>query len=389
MICGIVQSTAAVIDVTCARPLSGTVVTLKTKQHLNLLELQIFKKSRETETTMEPTPGPTNEYLVKYGCACPSGWEAIDSEEECAVAVADKLPYIPYKGVSGWGSAPFGCIKIANRRTFFRESKAPPQWCNILLSVICRPAPTTNAPTPSPTDEPTKGPTPSPTVYPSPSPTEKPTPSAIKVNSYSLTSTYNGNYPAKNCFDGDMNTMCHGKNRRGDTLTAKLVRSTVVGRVRITNRKGCCQERIKNAEVRVDGKLCGTVQSTGNVIDVICPEGLSGTIVTLKTKNQFLNIMQLEMFHDREPKELKSKYPYVKSGTCESNGYHSIRDAKECRKIGAMFKKNFNFYTKQGRGAGYPTGCSWHRFGNVEFWENSNGNCDVNGHDGCFCTKTL
>lgn len=116
----------------------------------------------------------------------------------------------------------------------------------------------------------------------------------IKVNSFSLTSTYQNKFPAKNCFNGNMDTICHGGNRHGDTLTAKISRSNV-GFVRIHNRKDCCTDRIKGAEVRVDGTLCGTVQSTGAVIDVVCPKGLVGTSVTLKT-NQYLNIIQLEIF---------------------------------------------------------------------------------------------
>lgn len=116
----------------------------------------------------------------------------------------------------------------------------------------------------------------------------------IKVHAYSLTSTWNAVTPASNCFDGNANTMCHGKKSSGDTLTAEIPRADVT-RVRIYNRKECCQGRIANAVVRVDGQSCGVVQSTAAVIDVTCSRPLTGTIVTLKTK-EYLNIMEFEIF---------------------------------------------------------------------------------------------
>jgi len=41
-----------------------------------------------------------------------------------------------------------------------------------------------------------------------------------------------------------------------------------------------------------------------------------------------------------------SKWSFVTAGTCESNGFHSIRNAHDCREAAGTFKYNFEFYTK-------------------------------------------
>jgi hypothetical protein len=82
----------------------------------------------------------------------------------------------------------------------------------------------------------------------------------------------------------------------------------------------------------------------------------------------------------------KAGVAHVFTGTCESNGFISIHDAKQCREAAEQFKNKFNFIVRSGRMRDErPTGCSWHRFGNVELWESSNGDCEANGYGGCFC----
>jgi len=124
---------------------------------------------------------PTSDisYIQKKGCQCPSGSNVIDTEEECEIAAAIVSPLVIYLGQKGWGSAPFGCIRIGNSQTFFRASMSPPQWCNGQARVICREetemptfAPSTSTPSEMPTLFPT---TEDPSNMPTEDPTEMPT----------------------------------------------------------------------------------------------------------------------------------------------------------------------------------------------------------------------
>jgi hypothetical protein len=81
-------------------------------------------------------------------------------------------------------------------------------------------------------------------------------------------------------------------------------------------------------------------------------------------------------------------YRFVTSGTCESNGFKSIRNLATCKLASIALNKtvrNYLFKNKSNWGTGRPTGCSWHRFGNIEVWGRATGNCNVNGYGGCFC----
>jgi len=84
----------------------------------------------------------------------------------------------------------------------------------------------------------------------------------------------------------------------------------------------------------------------------------------------------------------EGEYYYVATGTCEKAGYKSIHDAADCSAAAKQFEKSSTTVKPVSGtfGAGRPTGCSWHRFGNLELWSSSSGNCDVNGYGGCFCT---
>jgi len=84
------------------------------------------------------------------------------------------------------------------------------------------------------------------------------------------------------------------------------------------------------------------------------------------------------------------EFEYIQSGTCESNGMKSIHDEAMCSNAAAYFEKSStNVIIKENNhGDDRPTGCSWHRFGNLELWKSSSGDCEVNGYDGCFCLKS-
>merc|ERR1712045_23973 len=83
-----------------------------------------------------------------------------------------------------------------------------------------------------------------------------------------------------------------------------------------------------------------------------------------------------------------SPYYFVTSGTCESNGLVSIHDKQYCDGAAKYFGKKYKgviIKDQKDWGNGRPTGCSWHKFGNVELWKSSSGDCDVHGYGGCFC----
>ena len=80
-------------------------------------------------------------------------------------------------------------------------------------------------------------------------------------------------------------------------------------------------------------------------------------------------------------------FKYVQNGTCESNGLSSIHDEMACSYAAYQFGKSSNnvIFREGNYGSQRPIGCSWHPIGNLELWESSNGECNINGYDGCFC----
>jgi len=82
-------------------------------------------------------------------------------------------------------------------------------------------------------------------------------------------------------------------------------------------------------------------------------------------------------------------FRYVQTGTCESNGMTSIRDAIACSYAAAEFERSSTDVIVRagtfGKPSGRPTGCSWHNSGNLELWLYNTGECNVNGYAGCFC----
>eukprot|EP01084_Bolivina_argentea_P228913 386503_1 len=91
---------------------------------------------------------------------------------------------------------------------------------------------------------------------------------------------------------------------------------------------------------------------------------------------------------------IKDKFAFVQTGTCESNGMQSIREAAVCKRAADTIAESEGLRTDtqflcktQWDGDNLPTGCSYHQFGNIELWGETTGDCDVNGFGGCFCIK--
>lgn len=116
-----------------------------------------------------------------------------------------------------------------------------------------------------------------------------------------LTSTYQDYYPggfgAANCVDDSTNTMCHGNNASGDTLTIKLPQKGLVERIVITNREDF-EERLVGAIVKAGDIFCATITNaqTSNSVEVIinCNSVTTDTI-TIETKD-WLNLFQVKVF---------------------------------------------------------------------------------------------
>ena len=99
-----------------------------------------------------------------------------------------------------------------------------------------------------------------------------------------------------------------------------------------------------------------------------------------------LSLIRLRLsYHDH--KSIIDMYGFVSDGTCESHGMKSIHDNKTCKAAALLLNfsiENFRFIPGDEFNT-RPTGCSWHEFGNLELWQSSNGECNVNGYAGCFC----
>jgi len=81
----------------------------------------------------------------------------------------------------------------------------------------------------------------------------------------------------------------------------------------------------------------------------------------------------------------KVEFKFITSGTCEDAGLQTIKSSKTCFAAARTLNYKGNEYEKNDKGSGRPAGCSWHRFGNIEFWTRATGTCDR--YDGCFCIE--
>merc|ERR1719195_2478278 len=113
--------------------------------------------------------------------------------------------------------------------------------------------------------------------------------------------------------------MCHSQNR--DALTIRIPLSRVT-KVKITNRKDCCQDRLATARVSVNGVKCG-LASSDPVVIVRC-DGLIGSLVTidLSHTNVPVNVMEVQIYG----KEIESKTKCVED-VVKNSGSHCAKSA--------------------------------------------------------------
>jgi len=209
----------------------------------------------------------------------------------------------------------------------------------------------------------------------------------IQPLSASLTSTHSsGDFPASNCIDGNLNTMCHGANGVAATLTVNIPRS-VVSRVRINNRQLCCADRIMSAVVNVGGQTCGTVRATGAVIDVVCEDPIIGNLVTISSVNgQILNLMEVKIFGPN------SEYVLVSDEVnCEAAGFRTISSADECEAATDAMGHPGRFVGATNAHSDRKEGCIFHAGATESTLFVGAGArtqlCNHRGYAGCICAK--
>jgi len=87
-----------------------------------------------------------------------------------------------------------------------------------------------------------------------------------------------------------------------------------------------------------------------------------------------------------------AKYDFASSGRCEDHGWHTITSVRGCedaaRSLGYLQQdkdKSVQYSTLHNR----AHGCTWHHYGNVEYWDNNEYDlpCKHNGYSGCLCVK--
>merc|ERR1712115_376277 len=128
-----------------------------------------------------------------------------------------------------------------------------------------------------------------------------------------------GKYPAKNCIDDDVNTICHTHGGESWPWVAVEIPSSDVYEVWIVNRNDCCGERTRNLKVWVgdkypttasseysSGKLLGNFHgpgTNGQVIKVQSEQGtgLKGNIVILQmSKTDVINLAEIYVFGSKD-----------------------------------------------------------------------------------------
>ena len=96
-----------------------------------------------------------------------------------------------------------------------------------------------------------------------------------------MSSVY-GNSPAANCIDGSATNgkMCHTAGKESYPWVTLVIPRSIVHKIRITNRKDCCGDRMKNMKIWVGKEFPSTtkVEYTGvsYLSDLTCID-LSGS----------------------------------------------------------------------------------------------------------------
>jgi len=86
-------------------------------------------------------------------------------------------------------------------------------------------------------------------------------------------------------------------------------------------------------------------------------------------------------------------YGFVKNGRCEQYGMSRIFSVDQCASAASNLSETmeitgYNFADKTSYSlTDRPSGCSYHRFGNVEQFSGIKDDCDVRGFGGCFCDE--
>jgi len=150
-----------------------------------------------------------------------------------------------------------------------------------------------------------------------------------------------GKFPARNCIDGNENTMCHSCDGRSGTLTVKLPNMSVVSAIRIKNRS-FARNRIMGAKVKIDGFLCSDVDGNafvGNLkkfkdrddiddyIYMDCGNKQGSTITISSQNGQELHMMEVKVmepckympggeYQSSFLRELRATYPDYRKFQC-------------------------------------------------------------------------
>jgi len=119
---------------------------------------------------------------------------------------------------------------------------------------------------------------------------------------------------AANCIDGRTtnNKICHTAGKEPYPWISVVIPSSIVTKVRITNRKDCCGERMKNMKIWVGkefpstskveytgGALLGTFKgpgTNGQVVEMTSKTKEAGTHVVVQMETDIINLSEIEVF---------------------------------------------------------------------------------------------
>merc|ERR1712112_343604 len=122
-----------------------------------------------------------------------------------------------------------------------------------------------------------------------------------------------------NCIDGNTTNgkMCHTAGKESYPWISLVIPLSIVRSVRITNRKDCCGDRMKNMKIWVGekfpsttnveytgGALLGTFSgpgTNGQVVDITSKTEVEGTHVVVQMETDYINLYEIEVFGEPIP----------------------------------------------------------------------------------------
>merc|ERR1712112_542278 len=124
-----------------------------------------------------------------------------------------------------------------------------------------------------------------------------------------------------NCIDGNTTNgkMCHTAGKESYPWITLVIPLSIVRSVRITNRKDCCGDRMRNMKIWVGkkfpsttnveytgGALLGTFSgpgTNGQVVDITSKTEVEGThvVVQIETNGDYINLLEIEVFGEPIP----------------------------------------------------------------------------------------